>query len=126
MIEIVNGRVFVEGKETVDTNLIGYAVLDVAENSVIKSDSPKKIVNPKINTKVVHSKTKDAFNVIGTSLGNKYKIARIPYIDIGPEKKEALNHALFISMCFNNSDSLMDFLNKSTNDNSLQEFITTK
>jgi len=31
MIEIVNGRVFVDGKETVDPTLIGYAVLDFAE-----------------------------------------------------------------------------------------------
>lgn len=32
MIEIVNGRVFVEGKETIDPTLIGYAILDFAEN----------------------------------------------------------------------------------------------
>jgi hypothetical protein len=32
MIEIVNGRVFVEGKETVDPTLIGYALLDFAES----------------------------------------------------------------------------------------------
>ena len=32
-IEIKSGRVFVEGKETVDPVLIGYAVLDYAENS---------------------------------------------------------------------------------------------
>lgn len=32
MIEIANGRVFVEGVETVDPLLIGYAVLDFAES----------------------------------------------------------------------------------------------
>lgn len=32
MIEIVNGKIFVEGKETVDPTLIGYALLDFAEN----------------------------------------------------------------------------------------------
>lgn len=32
-IEIVNGRVFVNDKETVNPELIGYAVLDAAENS---------------------------------------------------------------------------------------------
>lgn len=32
MIEIVNGRVFVEGKETTDPTLIGCAVLDFAES----------------------------------------------------------------------------------------------
>lgn len=33
MIEICNGRVFVEGVETVDPTLIGYALLDFAENN---------------------------------------------------------------------------------------------
>lgn len=32
MIEICNGRVFVNGKETVDPTLIGYALLDFAES----------------------------------------------------------------------------------------------
>ena len=32
MIEIVNCRVFVEGVETVDPTLIGYALLDFAES----------------------------------------------------------------------------------------------
>ena len=32
MIEIVNGLVFVEGKETIDPTLIGYAMLDFAES----------------------------------------------------------------------------------------------
>jgi hypothetical protein len=31
MVEIVNGRVFVEGVETIDPTLIGLAVLDYAE-----------------------------------------------------------------------------------------------
>ena len=31
MIEIVNGRVFIEGKETIDPTLIGYAIIDFAE-----------------------------------------------------------------------------------------------
>ena len=31
-LSIKNGRVFVNGKETVDPVLIGYAVLDAAEN----------------------------------------------------------------------------------------------
>jgi hypothetical protein len=29
---------------------------------------------------VKHSESKDAFNIIGTALGSKYKIARCPYI----------------------------------------------
>jgi len=33
MIEIVNGRVFVEGKETIDPTLIGYEMLDFAETT---------------------------------------------------------------------------------------------
>jgi hypothetical protein len=32
MIEICNGRVFIDGVETVDPALIGYALLDFAES----------------------------------------------------------------------------------------------
>lgn len=35
-IEISNGRVFVEGKETVDPVLIGYAVLDAIESETVE------------------------------------------------------------------------------------------
>lgn len=63
---------------------------------------------PNIKTKVVHSRTKDAWNVVGTSLGEKYKIARIPYTFMSENcitsvrnKAEALEHAMFISYCFN-------------------------
>lgn len=66
--------------------------------------------NPKINTKVVHSKTKAAWNIIGIKLGGKYKIARFPYLLTECEKlndinkREAFNHAEFTSFCFNNSE----------------------
>ena len=73
------------------------------------------MTNPKIKTKVVHSETKSAYNVVGTSLGKKYKIARVPYLVNGDLYKEwnnremvqAKNHAEFISYCFNNSDSIL-------------------
>ena len=84
--------------------------------------------NPKIKTKVVHSQTKPAYNVVGTSLGNKYKIARIPYsvnADLSEEWNnreidEAKNHAEFISYCFNNSDSILELfvLPKESDDDS--------
>ena len=68
----------------------------------------------KINTKVTHSKSKDAWNVIGTKIGQKYKIARIPYIIVDnseelttKNKAEALLHAEFISNCFNDSDKII-------------------
>ena len=32
-----------------------------------------------MKTKVVHSQSKNAWNVVNTELGGKYKIARIPY-----------------------------------------------
>jgi len=72
--------------------------------------------NPQIKTKVVHSSSKDAWNVVATSLCCKYKIARIPYLVIKDEvtdnleKNEALNHAMFISQCFNKSDSIIPIL----------------
>lgn len=68
--------------------------------------------NPNIKTKVVHSQTKSAWNVIGTRPGCKYKIARVPYYPLEKEDKadinrvEAFNHAEFISYCFNNSDKI--------------------
>jgi hypothetical protein len=82
---------------------------------IIKTKFKLKMKNPKIKTKVVHSQTKSAYNIIGTSLGNKYKIARIPYLVNGDlseewnnkEMDEAKNHAEFISYCFNNSDSIL-------------------
>jgi hypothetical protein len=61
-----------------------------------------------IKTTVEHSESKNAWNVVGTIPGLKYKIARCPYIVV-PEseilttlnKNEALEHALFISKAFN-------------------------
>jgi len=70
--------------------------------------------NPHIKTKVTHSHSKSAWNVVGVSpLGGKYKIARVPYFVVDDEiisemnRTEALNHAEFISYCFNNSDSIV-------------------
>lgn len=74
--------------------------------------------NPNIKTKVIHSESKPAWNVIGTKLGSKYKIARCPYIvSEGTddttikinlrEKAEALVNAGFISWCFNHSDIII-------------------
>ncbi len=42
MIEIVNGRVFVEGKETIDPTLIGYAIIDFAESQ--ENDGSKIVI----------------------------------------------------------------------------------
>ena len=67
--------------------------------------------HPNIKTKVVHSESKSAWNVVATEIGNKYKIARIPYNQLTSkdteiyntrEKAEALELAMFISYCFNN------------------------
>lgn len=73
--------------------------------------------DPQIKTKVVHSQSKQAWNVVGTTLGGKYKIAQIPYVVL-PEnemastrlKYEALQHAEFISRCFNNSDKIIGLI----------------
>jgi hypothetical protein len=61
-----------------------------------------------IRTEVKHSKSKNAWNVIGTQIGKKYKIAIIPYqVVLNNEvlttfnKHESMEHALFISRCFN-------------------------
>ena len=68
--------------------------------------------NPKIKTKVVHSQTKSAWNVVGTIPGLKYKIARVPYVFVEDEdtakrfRLEAFEHAVYISQCFNHSDAI--------------------
>jgi hypothetical protein len=71
--------------------------------------------NPKIKTQVKHSESKNAWNIIGTRAGGKYKIARVPYLVIDDseitntrEKAEALEHAMFISFCFNNSLKILE------------------
>lgn len=72
--------------------------------------------DPKIKTKVVHSQSKNAWNVVGTQVGKKHKIARVPYIIIKDdiidtkEKAKALEHAMFISQCFNKSDIVSQLL----------------
>ncbi len=74
------------------------------------------MINPKIKTKVIHSESKDAWNIVAVGLGMKYKIARVPYLVTKDEvfdnieKNEAQYHALFISQCFNKSDDLMPLL----------------
>ena len=56
-----------------------------------------------MKTKVVHSQSKLAWNIIGQELGGKYKIARIPYQQCDREilntklKHEALEIALHLS-----------------------------
>lgn len=69
--------------------------------------------NPKIKTKVRHSDSKTAWNIVGTKLGGKHKIARVPYVKVKGSiiltkrnKEEALKHAEWISFCFNNSDDI--------------------
>lgn len=65
------------------------------------------MVNPQTKAKVVHSKSKTAFNIIGCSLGKKHKIAVIPYVaGVAIDRNEAQQHAEFIAHCFNNSDAI--------------------
>lgn len=72
------------------------------------------IQHPLIKTKVQHSESKNAWNVVSDQLGTKFKIARIPYLVIEGDrvsseilKSEALRHAEFISFCFNNPDKVL-------------------
>lgn len=65
--------------------------------------------NQKFKTKVVHSLSKSAWNVVAENpLGSKYKLARVPYVTSDDQKicdmnrNEALVYAEFISHCFNN------------------------
>lgn len=66
---------------------------------------------PNIKTRVVHSISKSAWNVVGTTPGAKYKIARCPYLTYSDEvltqkeRQEAYEHACFISESFNKAYS---------------------
>lgn len=70
---------------------------------------------PRINTKVVHSLSKPAWNVVADKQwGAKFKIARCPYVVTGDKigdnmrRQEAYEHAEYISFCFNNSGKIKD------------------
>ena len=60
-----------------------------------------------ITTIIKHSESKTAWNVIGTTLGERYKYATIPYckgineIINTKEKAESLKIAMFISYSLN-------------------------
>lgn len=71
--------------------------------------------DPKIKTEIKHSQSKSAWNVIGTKLGGKYKIARVPYVKVEDStfitecnSLEAQKHAEYISFCFNNSKKILE------------------
>lgn len=68
-------------------------------------------------TKIVHSESKPAWNIINTRLGGLRKLATVPYTEVADEdlqeqlKKEAYERAAFISACFNNSLRVCKILN---------------
>jgi len=70
--------------------------------------------DPAIKVKIIHSQSKPAWNIVGTKLGAKYKIARIPYVSGTDEitannnRQEAFEHAEFIAYCFNHSESILN------------------
>jgi hypothetical protein len=69
--------------------------------------------------KVKHSESKDAWNIIGTTLGSRYKIARLPYFkypDLGHdfndrEKREQRLNAQLISCAPEMLEMLQDIAN---------------
>jgi hypothetical protein len=72
--------------------------------------------DPEIKTKIVHSQSNSAWNIIGNDLGKKYKISRVPYLSTNDEevtkreRAEAYQHAEFIKWCFNNSAKILTLL----------------
>lgn len=70
-----------------------------------------------MKTKVIHSQTKIAWNVVNTKLGAKYKLARVPYVNntgdlISDERErnEAFQIAKFISDCLNMAEEIKKFM----------------
>lgn len=49
MISIVNGKVFIDGKETINPELIGYAFLDLAEKGLTMFAKDEVLVFEKAN-----------------------------------------------------------------------------
>jgi len=94
-------------------SFIDENIFKIIMNQYNKNNGIRLMKNPNIKTKVVHSETKSAWNVVGVDLGYKYKIARIPYICSNDEsiternRVEALEHAAFISKCFNNAEIII-------------------
>jgi len=83
------------------------------KNKIYELSEHVSNLESRLKTKVVHSESKSAWNIVGTALGSTYKIARIPYfIDeripkISEHNKQmAKNHATFISFCINNAKNL--------------------
>ena len=69
--------------------------------------------DPNIKVAVIHSASKNAWNIIGRTMAAKYKVARVPYVVVNDDevneinRKEAYEHAEFISYCFNNSNAIL-------------------
>jgi len=64
-----------------------------------------------IKVRVKHSTSISAWNIEGVKLGGKHKIAIVPYVSVDDalvtniNKSEALKHAEYIALCFNNSNN---------------------
>ena len=84
-------------------------------------------------TTVVHSTSSSAWNVVNKALGKKFKICIVPYVQGSSseanenEKKKALEHAIFISLCFNSFDQPNDLsgLNMMTIDEFTQKVMSS-
>ncbi len=89
---------------------IGY----IPKSKQEESNKYTPIKDPNLKVEIKHSTTHNAWNIVGTKLGCKYKIARVPYDTIEDVelterwRKEAYNHVEFIAYCFNNSTNIIE------------------
>jgi len=58
-----------------------------------------------------HSESKNAYNVVGTVLGGKYKVARCPYVD-GSDMSEAKANAALIAAAPELLEACLEFVRK--------------
>ena len=90
-----------------------FKTLDDAEKAYENRTEKHRIKIKNIECEVKHSETKDAWNILGTGLGRKFKIARIPYLFLEDDefykgkRQEALSHAEYIAWALNNSEQLL-------------------
>lgn len=80
--------------------------------------------------KVKHSESKDAWNIIGTNLGGRYKVARLPYLKCpglghdfnDREKREQRLNAQKMSC----ADEMLDLLNRIEGELLRSDFVLTE
>ena len=98
---VENGRVFIDGKETVDPSLIGYTILDLIEGGTkIKIDnSIEEIFNEKDEVYLRHDPDQLKRIITGVYIGNDTVVY---YVSSGIEVSKHYSYELSKSKSYEN------------------------